>query len=226
MLVGMWMTREVVTVNRSDSLAHAAQLMAEGRFRHLPVVDAGGESPRLAGIVSAPDIVHAVPLAVNPFSAAGLDALSAPGQKAVTVGDVMTPNVLTTTPDAPIEYAAALMRERKVNALPVLRNGELAGLITESDIFRAFVDIFAAADAGARITFDVAGDEDVLPLLATLVANHGLRLTSMVSIANGDRHFCVVRVAGTAVDAFLEDLWKSKHRVESVIRQPAAEPAE
>lgn len=221
MLVGMWMTREVMTVKRSDSLAHAAQLMALRRFRHLPVVDGQGGDQRLVGIVSATDVVHAVPLATDPFSAAGVDAPTGPAAS-IMVGDVMTPNVLTTTADAPIEHAVALMRERKIGALPVLRSGELVGLITESDVLRAFVDLFAVTDAGARITFDVAAGEDVLPLLATLVAKHRLRLTSLITLPNGNggRHYCVMRVVGASTDRLLDDLWKSKHRVESVIRQP------
>jgi acetoin utilization protein AcuB len=220
MLVGMWMTREVLTVERSDSLARAAQLMALHRFRHLPVVGAHAEGHRLVGIVSATDVVHAVPLATDPFSAAGVDAASAPGAS-IKVGDVMTPNVLTTTPDAPIEDAVALMRERKIGALPVMRSAELVGLITESDVLRAFVDMFAVADAGARITFDVAAGEDVLPLIATLVTKHRLRLTSLITLpqGNGGRHYCVIRVVGSSVDPLLDDLWKSKHRVESVIRR-------
>jgi acetoin utilization protein AcuB len=221
MLVGMWMTREVTTVKRTDSLAHAAQLMALRRFRHLPVVEAEGEGQRLIGIVSATDVVHAVPLHTDPFSAGGVDA-AAGTDTSVAVGDVMTPNVLTTTPDAPIEDAVAVMRERKVGALPVLRGGELVGLITESDVLRAFVDLFAVTGEGARITFDVAAGEDVLPLVATLAGKHGLRLTSLVTLPNGagGRHYCVLRVVGVSIDRLLDDLWKSKHRVESVLRQP------
>ncbi len=224
MLVGMWMTREVLTVERSDSLAHAAQLMALHRFRHLPVVGAQADGHGLVGIISATDVVHAVPLATDPFSAAGVDAASAPGAS-ISVGDVMTPNVLTTTPDAPIEDAVALMRERKIGALPVLRGGELIGLITESDVLRAFVDLFAVAAGGARITFDVAVGEDVLPPLATLVAKHRLRLTSLITLPNGNggRHYCVIRVVGGSIDPLLDDLWKSKHRVESVIRGPGGD---
>lgn len=76
------------------------------------------------------------------------------------VGDVMTPNVLTTSQDAPIESAVALMRERKIGALPVLRGADLVGLIAESDVLRAFVDLFAATGSGARITFAVSAGEE------------------------------------------------------------------
>jgi acetoin utilization protein AcuB len=103
-----------------------------------------------------------------------------------------------------------------------MRSGELVGLITESDVLRAFVDMFAVADAGARITFDVAAGEDVLPLLATLVTKHSLRLASLITLpqGHGGRHYCVIRVVGSSIDPLLDDLWKSKHRVESVIRRP------
>ncbi|HKS57644.1 MAG TPA: CBS domain-containing protein [Steroidobacteraceae bacterium] len=211
------MTRDVVTVQPSDTLAHAAQLMGEGRFRHLPVVSAVDQS--LVGIISATDVVHAVPLGIKPFTAAGFESLSGSANRPVTVGEIMTPNVLTTTPDAPMEHVAAVMRERKIGALPVLRAGDLAGLITESDVFRAFADIFAATGVGARITFDISKGEDILPLVAELVSRHGLKVTSMISLPSGNRRYCVLRVSGAAIDPLLEDLWKSKHRIESVIRQ-------
>ncbi|HEY7643175.1 MAG TPA: CBS domain-containing protein, partial [Steroidobacteraceae bacterium] len=159
-----------------------------------------GDDEALVGILSSTDVAHAS------------------GTRATTVGEVMTPNVLTTTPDAPMESVAALMRERKIGALPVLRAGQLIGLITESDVLRAFTDIFAATGSGARITFDIGAREDILPLVAALVDKHGLRVISLISLPNGTRRYCVLRVDGEAIDALLDDLWKSRHRVESVTR--------
>lgn len=215
MLVGMWMSRDVVTVAPVESIASAALLMSQRKIRHLPVIDTHG---RLVGIVSATDVFHATPLRVNPFSAVALDPVSAAGTQPLSVADVMSSNLVTTTPDAPIECAAAIMHDRKIGALPVLRSGALIGLITESDILRAFTEILTTGGSGARITFDVSKGEDVVPLLARLTAKHDLQLVSLISLRGSAQSYCVVRIAGTCIDAMLEELWQSGHRVESVVR--------
>ncbi len=203
-------------VGPADTLAHAAQIMALRKIRHLPVIDGAA---RLIGILSATDVFHAVPLQVNPFSAAGVDPVSARGEQCLRVAAAMSTGLATTTADAPIEWAAATMNNRKIGALPVVRDGTLIGLITESDILRAFTEILIPRHDDVRITFDVADDEDVLPLLAELTAKHHLRLISLFSLRNHARSFCVVRVSGASVDAMIEGLWKAGYRIENVSRR-------
>ena len=216
MLVRNWMTREVVTVGPGLALVEAAALMARRRIRHLPVID---RDSRLVGIVTRTDVFHGTPLQVNPFSAAGIDLGAATGGQSLSVAHVMSSNLSTTTADSPIECAAALMHDRKIGALPVMRGEELVGLITESDILRAFTEILSAGGTGgARITFDVSKGEDVVPLLAQLTAKHQLQLVSLISLRGSERAYCVVRICGTSIDAMLEELWKSGHRVENVVR--------
>src|SRR5688572_75791 len=171
MLVGMWMTKDVVTVKPTDPLAHAAQLMARRKFRHLPVLDT---AEHLVGLISATDVFHAVPLQVNPFAAAGMDPTSTQDARPLRVADVMSTSLSTTTTDSPIECAAATMHDRKIGALPVVHHDALVGLLTQSDILRAFTEILTIRRAGARITFDVSDGEDIVPLLAGLTAKHRL----------------------------------------------------
>ena len=218
MFVSMWMTAEVLTVQPDVPLADAARLMGQKRIRRLPVLASADVDAPLVGIISSTDVLHAVPLNVNPFTGTGTSIQQAGGERALTVADVMTPNPLTTTADAPIEMAASLMRSRKIGALPVMRHEQLVGMITESDIFRAFTSMFDLSAAGARITFDISQGEDVLPLIAELTRKHDLQVTSFVALHDHERPVCVVRLAGKDIDAMLEDVWKSHHRVESVIR--------
>ena len=216
MIVSMWMTREVVTVQPSASVIEVAKLMADRRIRRLPVVEMSAEGALVVGIVSARDILHAFPPDVNPFAIVAPTATTAP----VTVEHIMSHQVQTVAPEDPIETAAELMAEQKIGALPVIRNGRLAGLITESDIFRAFASFFSSAQCTARITFDVSGDEDVFTWLSRETKRRKLRINSLISSQQDNVPVCVVRVAGHAVDELLEDLWNSGHRVLNVLRYP------
>ncbi|HUB87459.1 MAG TPA: CBS domain-containing protein [Verrucomicrobiae bacterium] len=212
MIVSMWMTRDVVTVSPQTPVSEAAELMADRRIRRLPVVD----GHQIIGIVSARDILHAFPPDVNPFAVIRPPANSAP----VTVTHIMTSHPQTIEPDAPIETAAELMAQWKIGALPVARAGKLVGLITESDIFRAFASFFASPQCRARITFDISSGEDVFGWVSRETRRRNLRIISLISSQQENVPVCVVRIAGGAVDEFLEDLWNSGHRVLNVLRYP------
>ena len=126
MFVSMWMTQNPVIVEPSTTLTDVATLMARREFRHVPVVS-GENSTKLVGIITAADILHAFPPDLNPFSASGPDMLATQTLQAhklpVLASDIMTRTPLTIEADAPIESAARLMRDRKIGALPVTREG-------------------------------------------------------------------------------------------------------
>ncbi|HEY5809083.1 MAG TPA: CBS domain-containing protein [Povalibacter sp.] len=199
MFAGMWMTTDLITVTPDTALGDAAQLMAEKAIRRLPVLAVINGENRLVGIVSKSDLARA------PRTAASVMA-------------AMTPNPLTTTVDAPIESIAAIMRECKIGSLPVMRGTTLIGLITESDVFDAFVELFNLTAVGARITFDISRGEDILPFVTELARKHHMRVSSFASLHERERPMCVVHFAGTAIEELLEDVWSSHHRVESVVR--------
>jgi acetoin utilization protein AcuB len=194
----MWMTQDLITVGPQTALQAAATLMAENNFRRLPVMATFDGEPRLVGILSRTDIARA--------------------PTARTVGEAMTPDPMTTRADVPIESVAAIMRECKVGSLPVLRGTTLVGLITESDVFEAFIALFDLSNPGARITFDISAGEDILPFISDLATRHQLRISSFTSLHSHERPMCVVHVIGDGIDAMLEEVWRSHHRIESVVR--------
>jgi acetoin utilization protein AcuB len=107
--------------------------MRTRRIRHLPVVDREGG---LVGIVTDRDLRQVLFDPVMQARASQLvDAL-----KTVTVGDVMTWAVLTVQPETPLRDAARLMHERKVGALPVVTGGRVAGILSETDVLKAFAE--------------------------------------------------------------------------------------
>jgi len=123
MLVRERMSVPVVTVPRDTDYQQALKLMQEKRLRRLPVVD---RERRLVGIVAERDLL----LAATRYPRAGVD-----------VGEFMATKVVSATPGMNLGEAARLMLEHRVGGLPVLEGGALVGIITESDIFRRFVEM-------------------------------------------------------------------------------------
>ncbi len=212
MIVSMWMTKNPVTVSLQTPIAEAAALMSRRRIRRLPVMQSTNGFA-LAGILSATDILRAFPPDVNPL------ALPLNGDaKHRVVEDIMHRNPFTTAPDEPVEEVARVMGAQKIGSLPVLREGRLVGLITESDIFRAFVSVFNTDSRGARITFDVSQGEDTFGLIARVAKERKVQVVSLIRSSQNDMPVCVVRITGAGVEEMLDDLWKSGHRVINVLR--------
>jgi acetoin utilization protein AcuB len=152
MLVEGAMVAKVVTATTHTTVAEAAELMERGRFRHLPVLD--GRS--LAGIVSERD--------VRPPTGMRTEVVEAfVGRQ---LSSVMHSPVITVSPDDPIEQAARLLYENKIGCLPVVCAGELAGIITSSDIFDTFMRITGMLEPSTRI--EIAADD--LPAVLIAVA--------------------------------------------------------
>ena len=125
------MNRDVVTVGRNDSLTVAEQTMVAGEFRHLPVLNEDGE---LAGIVSHRDIYHSAFVKALGHGVAAKNKMF----DMLLVKEVMSEHIISTTADAPLSEAATTMLEHKVGCLPVLDQGKLVGILTESSFVRQF----------------------------------------------------------------------------------------
>ena len=123
MLVSSRMSRPAVTIRQDADFQKALALMQEKKLRRLPVVDDDG---RLVGIVVERDLLVAAMRYL---------------QSRVEIGDVMTRNVVTVGPDTDLNEVARTMLERKIGGLPVVEQGRLVGIITESDIFKRFVEL-------------------------------------------------------------------------------------
>ncbi len=214
MIVRMWMTPKVVTIGPGAPLGQAAALMTEYGIRRLPVVEATAKgSHRLVGIVSHGDVLHAAPAAVDPFAASGGAAFAG----SPTVAAVMHAPVITTHPDAPIEQVAEQMRTFKIGALPVVEGERVVGLVTESDIFRAFVSLFTVPGELARITFDVSLCDDPFALVSDIAGRHGVRVHGMMSSLIEGRPVFVLWVHGPGVDGLQRELWSGGHVVLSIL---------
>jgi len=131
MLVRELMSGGVITVHRETPVVEARDLMARERIRHLPVTDIGGA---VLGMVTDRDIRLNLPSQATTLSVWEINHLLTK----LTVEEVMSKPVITVTPDRPARDAARLMLDHKIGALPVLDDGHLIGILTETDIVRAF----------------------------------------------------------------------------------------
>jgi acetoin utilization protein AcuB len=123
MLVRNRMSRPAVTIRQDADFQKALSLMQEKKLRRLPVVDDDGQ---LVGIIVERDLLVAAMRYL---------------QSRVEISDVMTRNVVSVGPDTDLNEVARMMLERKIGGLPVVENGQLVGIITESDIFKRFVEL-------------------------------------------------------------------------------------
>ena len=145
MRVDKWMTPKVITLKATDSLSAAIHLMKEKKIRRIPVVNGDG---KLVGIVSDRDLKD-----VSPSRATTLDIweLHYVLDK-LKIGDIMTKKPVTVTPDTPIERAAQIMMDKRVEGLPVLdAKGNMVGILTEGDVFRALVEITGVGKGRLRV---------------------------------------------------------------------------
>ncbi len=163
MLVRDRMSSPVVTVTPEMPFQDALKLMQERRFRRLPVTDNKG---RLAGIVAERDLLYASPSPATSLSVWELNYLLSK----ITVRQLMIKDVVTIRPDMPIEEAAYLMKEKRIGGLPVVEEDHRPiGIITETDIFKTFVEMFGGGQPGLRLSLEVPRDKGVLAQLTQAI---------------------------------------------------------
>ena len=142
------MTRDPITLGPEASVAEALQLCRERDIRHVPIVDKG----ELVGIVSDRDLTEASPAPDDPNFEETLES--------IRLEDVMSREVVTAHPQDPTGYAAKEMYEKKLDALPVVDDQELLGIVTSTDVMRALVMLTGVHESGSQVevqTSDRAG---------------------------------------------------------------------
>jgi len=176
MFVEKWMTPDPRTVDPEASVSFVALEMNRRKFRHFPVAELTRTGKRLVGIVSKYDIARGFPADLNPFSVEVVeDSVPRP------ISSVMSKTVITVTPSCPIEEAAKIIRSHRIGALPVLRENRLVGIITESDVFEAFIGMTAAKSGGMRILLESGVDSNPIPAVLDLSREHRVEILSMMS---------------------------------------------
>ncbi|MFZ5916863.1 MAG: CBS domain-containing protein [Chloroflexota bacterium] len=164
MLVGERMTHNPLTTTPDTPVTEALDFMRREKVRRLPVVDKKG---KLVGIVSDKDLLYASPSPVTSLSVWEVHYLLSKLQ----VDDVMTRDVITVTEDVPLEDAARIMVDKKIGGLPVVRDATVVGIITETDLFKLFIELFGARQKGVRLTVLVPAVKGELAKITSEIAS-------------------------------------------------------
>ena len=200
MLVRDRMTSPAITITADTPFQEAVKLMREKGFRRLPVVNKDG---RMVGIVSERDLLHAAPSPASSLSIWEMNYLL----WKLKIDELMTKNVLTVTPDMPVEEAARLMVAHKIGGLPVVDEAKhVVGVITETDIFKAFVDMLGGGASGVRLVIEVPSAGGVLAKLSQTIFELGGNIISVGSMdkEGAEKRHLVIKVRGVEQQALID----------------------
>jgi acetoin utilization protein AcuB len=193
MLVGERMNPHPITIGQDIGIDEALRLMRDERIRRLPVLNRRGV---LVGIVSEKDLLLASPSPATSLSIHEIHYLLA----RMKVSTVMTKDVITVTEYTPLEEAACIMVDNKIGGLPVLRDDKLVGIITETDLFKAFIELFGAREPGVRVTMLVPEQPGELARITGEIAAMGGNIVALGTFLGQDPTNRLVTIKVADVD--------------------------
>lgn len=198
MLIKERMSKPVITITPDTSVQEALQIMRENKIRRLPVM----EGKKLVGIVTERDLLYASP---SPATTLSIQEMHYMLSK-LKVREIMKYPVITIDENAPLEEAARIMADNKIGGLPVTRDGELVGIITESDLFKVFTEMMAAREEGLRITLLVPEKKGVLASITKAIASKGGNIVSLGQFWGEDltTRTVTIKVSGITREALEE----------------------
>jgi acetoin utilization protein AcuB len=201
MLVKDRMTPNPVTITEEASFQDALHLLKEKKIRRLPVLSKGGS---LVGIVVQKDLFSASPSSATSLSVFEVHYLLSK----LKMKNVMTKRVVTVDDGCPLEEAARIMIDYKIGCLPILKEGKLVGIITETDIFKTFVEILGGREKGLRLTLDVTEKKGVLAAIASEIVKHNGNIISVATFSGRDStdRIITVKVADAPREALMKNL--------------------
>jgi len=178
MLVKDRMSKPVIFVQAEMPILEALKLMQREKIRRAPVTREG----KMIGIVSDKDILNASPSDATTLSMWELNYL----MSRIKVQDIMTRDVRTVDENTPIEEAARIMADNKIGGLPVMREGRVVGLITETDLFRILLELMGAREDGLRITAVVPDRVGELAAITQAMADCGASFVAFGQYSGDD----------------------------------------
>lgn len=211
MLIKRIMSDNLYVAHPKTPVTDAQEMMRREHVHHLPVIDES--TKKLVGVVSEKDLLYASP---SPASTLDVYEMARLLSK-LTVSRVMTKTVFTIHQDDPVEDAARIMVDHDIGCLPVIdENGYPIGIVTESDMFRLFIDLFGTREKGLRATLRIPEESGELAKLGADVAEHEGNIVSIGTWPgdNPTNAICIMKVTGMTRDQFLSSV--EKHILEVI----------
>ena len=178
MFVGERMSRPVISVSPDSSINDVLAMFKKEHIRRAPVVKDG----KLVGIVSERDLLNASPSSATTLSIWELNYLISK----VKIKSVMSKKVITVNKDTPIEGAARIMADKKIGGLPVVDGDRIVGMITETDLFKIFLELMGARDNALRVTATIDDKPGALAKVTKAIADAGGNFVSFGFFAGED----------------------------------------
>ncbi|MHB1404287.1 MAG: CBS and ACT domain-containing protein [Desulfitobacteriaceae bacterium] len=208
MFVRQLMTTDLITVAPTDTIADTMALMREKKIHRLPVVENG----KIVGLVTEGDLREVSPSPATTLSIFELNYLVAK----TTIREIAIKHVITCSPDARIEDVALVMRNHKIGGLPVVEDGRMVGIITETDVLDAFLNILGLRSPGDRIVIETTDKVGVMCDVAATTKEFGVNIASLAIYHPGeDRIKMLLRLSGERVEEVEEALTDKGYIIES-----------
>lgn len=215
MAVKDFMTRKVVYISPDTTVAHAADIMREQGLHRLPVI----ENDKLVGLVTEGTIAEASPSKATSLSIYEMNYLL----NKTKIKDVMIRKVITVSQYASLEDATYLMLKNKVGILPVVDNEQVYGVITDRDIFKAFLEVSGYGEEGVRVRFVTEDEVGVLEHIVHLLVEENLNISNAVNIPRKDGKVVIeVQIDGkVGLEALKTKFEDNQIQVDSIVHTEA-----
>lgn len=203
------MTKDPYTIEIGSSISDTVALMKDNNLKRLPVVN--GE--KVVGIVTKGDIQKVSPTKATSLSVFELNYLLSK----LKVDDAMSKEIITINPDDLLEEAAVIMRQKKIGTLPVVEDGKLIGIITESDIFDSFIDLLGFKDLGSRITIEAKDVPGAMADIAKIFKSLNINITHIAVFAGEGIRDIVIRSEAFDTTELEKELNSQGYKVKHVL---------
>jgi acetoin utilization protein AcuB len=205
------MTANPYTLSPDATVEEALSLMKSKDIRRIPVVKNG----KLMGIITERKLLE-----FSPSPATSLSVYESREVLSKTkIETIMSKNVITVSPDNLVEEAALKMRVNDIGGIPVLDKDKVVGIITETDIFDAFIELMGFRDVGSRLTVEAEDSPGILADIAMVIKNFGVNITHLAISGGGSgRSSVVIRVNTLNTDEMIKTLESHGYKVVSVLK--------
>lgn len=204
MIVGRRMTPNPITAPPDMTHPAALDLMRKNGIRHLPIMEEG----KLIGIVVENDLLSSRPSQATTLSIYEIYTIL----DKLTLRQIMSAPVYAVEEDCPMEEAARIMIQNRITGLPVMRGDEIVGIITEIDLFRAFVDVLGGEEKGLALTVKLEHKPGALASVAAAIAKAGGNIQNIVTFRDPNSQ---------SGEVYIKELGANPELLEQYIREEA-----